>query len=150
MKKLLTALFFVLNGGFLLLAQNTTSTAAATPVVNDQEVRQATEALTAKYSLDADQAKQMYTIQLRKAKNLAQIAAFQQSDPALYLVKAQNVQKSTLASIRRILHTKVQVGLFQKTQSDLRILRNKTQKELVGKNATKAEIEAALLAIYAE
>ena len=89
-------------------------------ICNDQEIRKATEVLTAKYTLNADQAKQMYTIQLRKAKNVAQITSFQNSDPALYRAKMQNVQNGTLASIRRILNTKAQVDLYQKTQAELR------------------------------
>ncbi|MBC7777334.1 MAG: hypothetical protein H7246_18015 [Phycisphaerae bacterium] len=125
-------------------------TAAPAPSTNDQEIRKATEALTKKYVLNADQAKQMYTIQLRKAKNMAEITAFQSSDPALYRAKAQNVQKGTLASIRRILNSQAQVELYQKTQSDLRALRNKKQKELAGKKASVEEVETALLAIYAE
>ena len=140
-------LFLALQGGFALNAQKLETTTA--PAVNDQEVRKATEALTAKYSLNADQAKQMYTIQLRKQKNTAEIAALQNSDPALYRAKAQNVQKGTLASIRRILNTKEQVELYQKTQSEVRVLRNKKQKELAAK-ASKEAVEMALLAIYAE
>jgi len=125
-------------------------TFVSSTITNDQEIRRATEALTAKYKLNADQAKQMYTIQLRKAKNVAQIAAFQNSDPALYRAKMQNVQKGTLASIRRILNTKAQVDLYQKTQADLRVLRSKKQKELATKKASKETVEIALLAIYAE
>ena len=130
-------------------AQQTEATAAPTGI-NDPEIRKATEALTEKYQLNADQAKQMYTIQVRKAKNLAQIESLKSSDPALYRAKVQNVQKGTLANIQRILTTKDQVALYKKTQSDLRVQRNKKQKELVGKNASKEAIENALLDIYAE
>ena len=81
---------------------------------------------------------------------MAQITAFKDSDPALYRTKALNVQKSTLANIRAILNTKEQVDLYQKTQSEIRSLRNKKQKELSGKKASKAEVDTAVLAIYAE
>jgi len=146
MKKLFFFLVLLLQTASAINAQ----TFVSNTVSNDQEIRRATEALTAKYKLNADQAKQMYTIQLRKAKNIAQIAAFQNSDPALYRAKMQNVQKGTLASIRRILNTKAQVDLYQKTQADLRVLRAKKQKELSTKKASKEAVEIALLAIYAE
>jgi len=146
MKKLFFFLVLLLQTASAINAQ----TFVSNTVSSDQEIRRATEALTAKYKLNADQAKQMYTIQLRKAKNMAQIAAFQNSDPALYRAKMQNVQKGTLASIRRILNTKAQVDLYQKTQADLRVLRTKKQKELSTKKASKEAVEIALLAIYAE
>jgi hypothetical protein len=153
MKNVLFFLLFSLLGGISVQAQQTEAAAPAAPTttgVNDQEVRKITENLSAKYSLNADQAKQMYTIQARKAKNMAQITAFKDSDPALYRTKALNVQKSTLANIRAILNTKEQVDLYQKTQSEIRSLRNKKQKELSGKKASKAEVDTAVLAIYAE
>lgn len=149
MKKSLFSLLLLLQCCIVLNAQKIESSAPA-PTTNDQEIRKTTEALTAKYSLNADQAKQMYTIQVRKSKNMAQIAAFQNSDPALYRAKVQNIQKGTLVSIRRILNTKTQVDLYQKTQADLRVLRNKKQKELAAKKASKEELETALLAIYTE
>lgn len=149
MKQILFSLLLLLNGGFAISAQNLETTAPAHSA-NDTEIRKATEALTAKYSLSADQAKQMYSIQLRKQKNMTQIAALENSDPALYRAKVQNVQKGTLASIRRILNTKEQVDLYQKTQGDIRVLRNQKQKELVKAKASKEAIETALLAIYAE
>lgn len=128
------------------IGQSTAPTSAS----NDAEIRKATEALTAKYTLNADQAKQMYTIQLRKANNMAQIEGLKATDPALYRAKAQNVQKGTLASIRRILNTKEQVELYQKTQSDIRALRNKKQKEMAANKSSKEALETALLSIYAE
>ena len=149
MNKLLFSLILLLLGGASLQAQKTEAPAAPTST-NDVEIRKATEALTAKYQLNADQAKQMYTIQVRKAKNLAQIESLKSSDPALYRAKVQNVQKGTLANIQRILTTKDQVALYKKTQSDLRVQRNKRQKELVGNKASKEAIENTLLDIYAE
>ncbi|MDO8368571.1 MAG: hypothetical protein Q7T20_17360 [Saprospiraceae bacterium] len=147
MNKLL--FFLLLLGGSTLNAQDAKSTAPR-PTPNDQEIRKATEALSTKYSLNADQAKQMYNIQLRKAKNMEQIAAFQNSDPALYRAKLKNIQKGTLSSIQRILNTKAQVDLYQKTQADIRVLRAKKQKELSVKKASKEDLETALLLIYAE
>ncbi len=144
------ALFSLL---FLLFsfAGNAQQTPVTTPTpVDDSSIRKTTEILTEKYTLSADQAKQMYKIQARKAQNLAEIAELQNSDPALYTAKVQNVQKSTLANIRRILQSKEQVEIYQKTQSEQRYLRNQKQKTMVAQKATKAAIDAALLAIYAE
>ncbi len=151
MKKALFSIVLLLQGILAVHAQDI-KTSAPSPSTSgsDQEIRKATEQLTAKYSLNADQAKQAYIVLVRKDKNMAQIAGFKDSDPALYLAKAQNIQKGTLASIRRILNSKEQVEIYQKTQAEIRVLRNKKQKELAAKKATKAEIETALLAIYAE
>ncbi|MFN0213509.1 MAG: hypothetical protein ACKVT2_04580 [Saprospiraceae bacterium] len=141
----LISLFFAT----LLIAQNT-GASTTSPSINDQEVRKTTESLTAKYMLNADQAKQMYTIQLRKAKNMAQIETFQTTEPALFRAKMQNIQRSTVTNIRRILNTKEQVEIYQKTQAEIRVLRNKKQKELAAQKASKETVEIALLAIYAE
>lgn len=160
MKKLFFPLFLFLGCSLALHAQKSESTAPTTasapaPAVkaastDDQEARMITETLTAKYHLTADQAKQMYTIQVRKKNNQAQIASLQASNPALFRAKTQNIQKGTLSSIRRILQTKEQVELYQKTQSEVRVLRNQKQKELVAQNASNEAIETALMAIYAE
>lgn len=131
-------------------AKSSTATAPAASNLNDQAIRKNTETLSEKYSLNADQAKQLYRVLVRKEKNLAEIEALQQTDAALYRKKVQNVQQSTLANLRRILNTKEQVDLYQKTQAEVRTLRNQKQKELVAQRASKAEIENALLAIYAE
>lgn len=116
----------------------------------DAVAREATDKLVAKYTLDADQAKQMYTVQQRKQRNLGQIAPLQTSNRSLYLAKLESVQKGTLASIRRILRTKEQVDLYQKTQTEVRTQRAVKRKELTGKNTSKEDMQAALLAIYAE
>lgn len=146
--------YTILTLGFLLttLVSAWSQSAPAQPAAssNDPAARAATDALVAKYNLNADQAKQMYTIQARKQRNLAQIADLKTSDPALYQTKMKSVQTGTLASIRRILKTKEQVDLFEKTKVEVRNQRAIKQKELMGKGAKKAEIEAALLDIYAE
>lgn len=155
MKNLCIVSFLLLLGTTLLNAQdspakNSTATAPVASILNDQAIRRNTEMLTEKYTLNADQAKQLYRILVRKEKNLAEIEGLQQTDAALYRKKVQNVQQSTLANLRRILNTKEQVELYQKTQAEVRTLRNQKQKELVVNRASKAEIENALLAIYAE
>jgi hypothetical protein len=156
MKKLIAAVSLFLTFTLSAQAQKTgaASPAATAPAPatldNDQAVRQATNALVSKYKLNADQAKQMYTIQVRKERNMNEIAGLKNSDPALYSAKLQSVRKGTSASVRRILNTKEQVELYQKTQSELRIKRAEVRKNMMAKNATQAEIEAALLDIYAE
>ncbi|HAD13925.1 MAG TPA: hypothetical protein DCF33_15985 [Saprospirales bacterium] len=157
MKKSIFVLFLLFSAAISMNAQGVeaaapAATAPAAPVTgaNNLEVRKATDALAEKYSLTADQAKQMYTVQLRKAKNLAQIESLKTSDPVLYETKVENVQKSTLSGIRRILNSEEQVALFQKTQTEIRAARSKKQKELVAKKATQQEINTALISIYAE
>lgn len=149
MKKLIFSFFLLLSGSIALNAQKAAS-ATPTPSASDLEARKTTEALTAKYGLSADQAKQMYTIQVRKQKNMAQILSVKDTDPALYLAKAQNVQKSTLVNIRRILQSKEQVDIYQKTQSEIRGLRALKQKEMAAQKASRSAIETTLLGIYAE
>lgn len=143
----LFSLFLALSLGQMLSAQ-TAATVAGAP--SDAEVRKTTDALVLKYNLNADQAKQMYKIQQRKNRNMAEIAGLQSSDMALYQVKSHNVQTGTWESIRRILNTKEQVELYRKTQGEIRGQRNAKRKELTKQKATKEAIETAVLAIYAE
>ncbi len=116
----------------------------------DPAIRTATEALVAKYSLNAKQAKQVYQIQQRKNRNMAEIAALQTSDLALYQAKLLNVQKGTWTSIRQVLNTKTQVEIYRKTQAELRGLRNAKRQELTAQKAAREVVESAVLAIYAE
>ena len=142
---LLCALF----AGQFLSAQS--GAPGATSLTNsDPEVRNTTAALVTKYSLNADQAKQMYKIQLRKNRNMSEIASLQSKDLALYQAKWNNVQKGTWVSIRGILNTKEQVNLYRKTQGELRGLRNAKRKELTAQKVAKEVVESAVLAIYAE
>ena len=144
--RLLPLLFALFMGHFLSAQTDAPSTAPT----SDPTLRAATEALVAKYSLNADQAKQIYKIQQRKQSNMAEIAALQNSDMALYQAKLLNVQKGTWTSIRRVLKSKQQVAVYQKTQAELRRLRNAKRKELSAQKAPLVTVEAAVLAIYAE
>jgi hypothetical protein len=116
----------------------------------DATAREATDKLVAKYTLNADQAKEMYAIQQRKLRNLDEIAPLQTSNRSLYLTKLDNVQKGTWGSIRRILRTKAQVDIHNQTQSEVRTQRANLRKELTPKNLSKDDLQAALLEIYAE
>ncbi len=148
MKHLTALLLFVVSIAFQSTAQEA-SPATPNPA-HEAAARKATDLLAAKYSLDADQIKQMYTIQLRKLRNSAEILPLQTENPALYLAKVQSLRKGTLASIRRVLHTKEQVDIYQKTQIDVRNQQADKRKELMGQQRPKEEIEAALLDIYSE
>lgn len=135
--------------GYFAAAQSVPATTSGA-AKSDADIRKATEALVSKYSLNADQAKQVYTILQRKERNMAEISAFQTSDMALYLAKWANVQKGTWASLRRVLNTREQVEIYQKTQSDIRGQRSAKRKQLAAEKNSKDNIEAAILAIYAE
>jgi hypothetical protein len=144
------ALFFITT--VAATAQNTEAKppAAATSSPNDAIAREATDKLVAKYTLNADQAKEMYTIQQRKQRNLGEIAPLQTSNRSLYLSKLESLQKGTLSSIRRVLRSKEQVDLYDKTQAEVRTQRSVKRKELTAKNPSKDDMQAALLEIYAE
>lgn len=119
-----------------------------TPV--DSLARTLTEQLVSKYTLTADQAKQMYTVQARKVRNLSQIKDLRSTQPALYKSKLQSLQTNTLSSIRRVLNNKAQVELYQKTQADVRTQRAKKREDMLRQHADRASIELAVLEIYAE
>lgn len=147
MKQLLIVfglLFFTVSGVF--------SQDATPPTGNphDAQAQAATELLTTKYTLTPDQAKQMYTIQLRKQRNLSEIESLKTSDPAKYNAKIASIQNGTTGSIKRLLKNKDQQKLFQQTQAEVRKLKAQKRKELVSKGASKAEIDAALNLIYVE
>lgn len=151
MKRTLSLLLCLALGAATTFGQTNAAKTVAHPVkIDDTTARQATEQLTAKYSLNADQAKQMYGIQIRKLRNLAEIERLRTENPALFRAKLESIQRNTIAAIRRILRTKAQVGIFKKTQDEVRLLRAARRKELAQKGATKEAADAALLEIYAE
>ena len=128
------------------------SQAVTPPVIStdDAAARTVTVQLTTKYSLTADQAKQMYTIQVRKQRNFSEIESLKATDPAKYQAKIASIQKGTLGSIKRLLNNKEQLQLFQKTQAEVRNQKAMKRKELQLKGMQKPEIEVELLNIYAE
>ncbi|MFM8484807.1 MAG: hypothetical protein ACKOCH_00610 [Bacteroidota bacterium] len=134
---------------FALLATQTLFSQIMTPA-DDAAMRNTTGQLTEKYHLNADQAKQVYQIQQRKNRNLAEIASLQQSNQSLYQAKIRSIQEGSLANIRRVLNSKEQVDIFQKTQAEVRNLRSARRKEMTTQGASKEAVEAAVLAIYAE
>ena len=147
MQQALALLLLALLHTLPLTAQSSQSTA---PSASQPEAVAGTEALTRKYALTADQAKQMYQIQVRKLRNQAEVATLQTTNPTLYQAKRQSLQSGTLGSIRRLLRTKEQAQLYQQTQADVRRLRAAKRKELLVQLTPKEAVEAALLDIYAE
>ncbi len=155
MKQLTRALvLFFIAGSTALSAQKIEAKPPATngnAVSQDDAVaREAAEKLAAKYSLNADQAKQVYTIEQRKQRNLAEIEPLKTSDRSRYLAKLESLQKGTLNSIKRTLRTKEQLDLFQSTQADVRTKRAEKRKELLLAKSPKEDIQAVLLEIYEE
>ncbi|HNL37652.1 MAG TPA: hypothetical protein PKL15_11210 [Saprospiraceae bacterium] len=145
MKQIVFLLFFLAGTG--LWAQKSQNALSA---ADEATARAATEQLVAKYKLNADQAKQMYTIQARKMRNMAAIESIKNSDPTLYLAKKQSVLDGSRASIRRILNTREQVELFEKTKVETRTRQAEKRKEMMQAGASKQEIEAAVLDLNAE
>lgn len=134
-----------------IFAQTTAAKTTPAPAkIDEAAARKAADALAAKYSLSADQAKQMFQIQARKLRSLAEIEPLRAENPAGYNGKALSIQQNTTASIRQILQSKEQVEIFQKTQADLRAARAAKRKELTSKNASKEAVDAALLDVYQE
>lgn len=103
-----------------------------------------------KYGLNSDQTKKMRTIQARKLRNLAEIEVYKTSNPALYRAKLESIQKGTQNSIRRMLNTKEQQTIFQKTMAEQRRLRQAKREELSAQGASKEVVDAAVLDIYLE
>jgi hypothetical protein len=95
MKKALFSIVLLLQGILSVHAQDIkTSAPSPSTSSSDQEIRKATEALTEKYNLNADQAKQMPTrSKCEGSKIWRKSRLFKDSDPALYLAKVQNVSK---------------------------------------------------------
>lgn len=150
MQRLVLFLLFVAVSGPLHAQNEGALPSSAKLTTTDPIARAATDLLVAKYSLDADQAQTMYTIQARKQRNLKQVEALKTSNPTGYTTKVKHVQEGALNSIRRMLRTKEQVALYDKTKRAIRDQRAAKRKALLAQGMPTAAIEAALLEIYAE
>lgn len=149
MKQITLSILFLLSFCMTAVAQKSQVAKPVDPAW-DKIAREQTGQLTQKYGLNADQAKQVYTVQLRMQRNLASIADLKTSNPAQYNTKLEGVQQGTLRSLRRTLQNKEQVATFDETKKSLRSKRNVLRKEMMGKNASAAEIEAAVLTLFEE
>ncbi|HMX41934.1 MAG TPA: hypothetical protein PK971_17065 [Saprospiraceae bacterium] len=158
MKNTLVLLLLMFSLSQMAVAQQPSAPPATTPkgvpaiktVPVDSMARTLTQQMAQKYTLSADQAKQMYQVQARKLRNLRQIEGLRASQPALYKSKLQSLQTNTLASVRQILNNKTQVELYKATQSELRMKRAKKREEMLRQHADRAAIDIAVLEIYAE
>lgn len=93
MKTILVCVFAIL-GSFSLAAQSS---------IDTEEVRKATDELTAKYGLSREQVQQVLVIQERRLRNLAEIEPLKNTDEALYRQKLKNIRMGAEASLERIL-----------------------------------------------
>ncbi len=93
MKTILVCVFAIL-GIFSLAAQSS---------IDTEEVRKATDELTAKYGLSREQVQQVLVIQERRLRNLAEIEPLKNTDEALYRQKLKNIRMGAEASLERIL-----------------------------------------------
>lgn len=116
----------------------------------DPVAREATDKLVAKYSLNADQAKTMYTIQARKLRNMKQIEAIKESDPARYSQKLASVQKGTLSSIKKLMRKKEQMDKFRSTQAQVANRKTEIKKQMAKSGSSKEAIAAAQMDVYEE
>ncbi len=110
----------------------------------EAQARQATDALTAHYKLDEAQQQQMYQIQLRKYRNLQQIAAYKQTNPTLYLQKLKAIRLGTDGSIKRLLRNE-QLPIYYEDLRQRRKREAQLIKELRSQGATQQQIDAALM-----
>ncbi|MFN4079733.1 MAG: hypothetical protein ACK4NS_02435 [Saprospiraceae bacterium] len=115
-----------------------------------EAARVATERLTAKYQLNAAQAKQAYRGQLQKLNNIEEVASLKTSNPSMYIGKMQAIQEGALNSLRRALSTQEQIELFERTQKELRIKRAEMRQSMMKQNAGAIEIEMTLLDLFVE
>ena len=108
------------------------------------EVKAATAEMTKLYELTPKQADQMAKVQLRKLKNLADIAPLKESNKMTYFSKLRAIRLGVEASTKRIL-TSRQMLTFNKLQEDRRIEESKLIKELKVKGLSRTEIRIAVI-----
>lgn len=123
-------LFFT---GFALMAQDRSA-----------DVVKAVEDLATRYNLDQAQLKEMYTIEERKERNLAEIAPLEATDYREYLVRRQTILRHSEGSIRRFL-TQEQRLVQDRERAAYRLETSNLIKEYQRQGKTKAEIEQLLL-----
>lgn len=122
------------------------STAFAQQKVNKRSIRQATEELTALYSLSEVQQAKVYDIQERRLTNLAEIEHLKAEDYKTYLLKRRAVRIGTENALKRLLEGS-QLEIFQVQMEDRRQREIEKMQALKQEGATKQEIEIALLEI---
>lgn len=110
----------------------------------EMKARQATDELTALYKLDEAQQQEMYRIQLRKYRNLQEIAPYKNTDRQLYYQKLKAIRLGTDGSIKRLLHND-QMAIYYEQLRQRREREARLIKELRSKGASQQEIDEALI-----
>lgn len=134
MKKTILSLF-LLFFGLGLFAQ---------AVLNKDAIRKATDETVALYNLDEKQAANMYVIQERRFRNLAEIEPLKEQDYQLYLQKRKAIRSGTEGSLNRMLD-EGQRKIFNAQLLERRKRKSVFIKKLRLQGASKEEIQTALL-----
>lgn len=132
MKQLLSLLLMV-----FLAAQGFGQTAL------EQRANEDAKEWSAIYRLNQEQADEMYVIQLRRLRNLEEIAGYKQTDQLLYIKKLKSIEHSTDVSIQRML-TKDQQKIHQSVVLERRKQRAELARKLSAEGAAPRDIEMAL------
>lgn len=107
-------------------------------------VEQAVQELNQRYQLNDQQIAEMYTIQERKERNLAEIAPLEATDYRIYLEKKRIIRTHTEGSIRRFLNEE-QRQIQREEQMAYRRATSAMIKQLQAEGKDKEEIELLLL-----
>lgn len=111
---------------------------------NDANIQQTVQELSARYQLDEAQQKEMYTIQARQQRNLAEIEVLKESDHQTYLAKKRSIRVNTTHSIRRIL-TEQQRPILEQELVEFRKETSELIRQYRAEGRSKEEIEQLLL-----
>ena len=113
---------------------------------DNEKARTSTERLTTMYDLDANQSAKVYSIQVRKQKQLEQIQSLETSNPELYITKLKALHEGNEGSIKLLLNQE-QLRSYQRNFLRVREERAAKAKALKEQGASNLEIEKAILAI---
>lgn len=110
----------------------------------ERKAREATDALAALYKLDEAQQQEMYRIQLRKYRNLQEIAPYKTSNRELYYQKLKAIHLGTDGSIKRMLRNE-QMAVYYEQLRQRREREARLLKELRSRGASEQETQQALI-----
>lgn len=107
-------------------------------------VEQAVQELNQRYQLNDQQLAEVYVIQERKERNLAEIAHLESTDQRTYLEKKRIIRTHTEGSIRRFL-TPAQRSIQHQEQTEYRRATSKLIQQMQREGKSKEEIQLILL-----
>jgi len=107
-------------------------------------VIQSTNDSSTRYQLDEKQKTQMFVIEERSERNLAEIETLRTSDYPLFLQKKQAIRKNTIGSIHRMLNAEQRLVLDQERLA-YRIETSDLIRQYRSEGKNKSEIELLLL-----